>query len=75
LARALDHQANLGLTSLSRFTFTPQQTRFILDFLFHNHREVYNNLMLDPYNHRLDSPQWWKQSNTKRFRDLLRNAN
>ena len=71
IGRALDHQASVHhLTSLSRFTFTPQQTQFILDFLRHNHGEVYNKIMQGT-----NTPQWWRQSNTKQFRDLLKNAN
>lgn len=75
IVRALDYQAILRLTSLSRFTFTPQQSQFILDFLYHNQRAEYNNIMQDSYNNPANSPQWWRQSNTKKFRDLLRNAN
>lgn len=75
IARALDHQANLRLTSLSRFTFTREQEQFILAFLQHNHRGVYDNLMHDSAGYPTNKPIWWKQSNTKIFRDLLRNAN
>lgn len=73
IARSLDYQASIGLTSLSRYTFTPDQEQYILTFLLHNHRPVYDNIMLNqPGN--INQPQWWKQSNTKKFRDLLRNA-
>jgi hypothetical protein len=64
----------LGLSSLSRFTFTNEQSDFIKNFLYHNHRDIYNKLMID-HNGVSDKPMWWKQDNTKKFRDLLRNAN
>jgi hypothetical protein len=59
MARALDHQARLGLTSLSRFTFTPEQEQFILDFLYNNHRDVYNNLMQDTSGTNTTRPPFW----------------
>ena len=65
----------MSLTSLSRFTFTREQEQFILAFLQHNHRGVYDNLMHDSADYPTNKPVWWKQSNTKTFRDLLRNAN
>ena len=75
IARALDHQAGLNLTSLSRFTFTPEQEQFILTYLLYNHRGFYDNIMQDVAGNPINQPAWWKQSNTKIFRDLLRNAN
>lgn len=45
IASSLDHQANIGLSSLSRYTFTPNQEQYILSFLLHNHRAVYDNIM------------------------------
>ena len=45
IARTLDHQRTLGLSSLSRYTFTPQQEQYILTFLLHNHQNVYDNIM------------------------------
>jgi len=72
IARALEHQSSLGLHSLSRFTFTPEQSLFILNFLFNNHIQVYNNIMHNPYVYR--RPLWSRQSNTKNFRDLLING-
>ena len=73
IARSLDYQASIGLTSLSRYTFTPEQESYILQFLLHSHRNVYDNIMLGQVGNP-DQPIWWKQSNTKSFRDLLRNA-
>jgi len=72
IARALEHQSSLGLHSLSRFTFTSEQSLFILNFLFNNHIQVYNNIMHNPYVYR--RPLWSRQSNTKNFRDLLING-
>jgi hypothetical protein len=45
IASSLQHQANIGLSSLSRYTFTPNQEQYILSFLLHNHRPVYDNIM------------------------------
>lgn len=45
IARALDHQSTLGLSSLSRYTFTSQQEQYILTFLLRNHQAVYDNIM------------------------------
>lgn len=45
IARVLDHQRSIGVTSLTRFVFTRQQEGYILTFLYHNHRDVYDNLM------------------------------
>ena len=68
-ARELDRQAQLGLSSLSRFVFTPNDQQVVLDFLRHHHPNVYNNIMQGQ-----NQPQWWKQNNIRQFRDLLRNA-
>jgi hypothetical protein len=65
----------LRLTSLSRFTFTDEQSQFILDFLYHNHRGTYNKIMTQNATNTARLPSWWTQSNTKAFRDLLRNGN
>jgi hypothetical protein len=48
IANSLDHQASIGLSSLSRYTFTTNQEQYILSFLFHNHRAVYDNIMQGP---------------------------
>lgn len=57
IARSLDIQRSIGLTSLSRYTFTPQQEHMILTFLLHNHPDVYNNIMQgQPGN--INQPQW-----------------
>jgi hypothetical protein len=57
IARALDFQRGIGLSSLSRYTFTPDQERFVLTFLLYNHPDVYNNIMQDqPGN--INQPQW-----------------
>jgi hypothetical protein len=45
IARALDHQASIGLTSLSRYTFSPNQERYVLTYLLHNNRGLYDNIM------------------------------
>jgi hypothetical protein len=63
----------LNLVSLSRYTFTPQQSQFILDFLRNQHIDVYNNIMQSTSGNDRP-PLWWKQSNTSAFRNLLRNA-
>lgn len=73
IARSLDRQASIGLSSLSRFTFTPNQQQHILTFLFNNHINVYDNLMLGQTGY-TNQPLWWKQGNNKSFIDLLRNA-
>jgi hypothetical protein len=57
IAISLDYQASIGLTSLSRYTFTPDQEQYILTFLLHNHRPVYDNIMQNqPGN--VNQPQW-----------------
>ena len=45
IARGLEAQRRLGLSSLSRYTFTPEQERYILAFLLDKHPGVYNNIM------------------------------
>lgn len=45
VGRGLEAQRLNGLTSLSKFTFTPQQEHFVLQFLLHNHRDIYDNIM------------------------------
>jgi hypothetical protein len=47
IARALDHQADLNLTYLNKCVFTNEQRKFILAFLKHNHKEVYDYLIKD----------------------------
>lgn len=77
IARALDHQRTLGLTSLSRYTFTPRQEQYILTYLLHNHPNLYNTLMVDQIGGVHGNPHlagWWKQSNTQTFKDILINA-
>lgn len=72
IAAALDRQATLGLSSLTRMVFTPQQQAFILRFLLINHPNVYNNLMVHDGNPYMAA--WWKQGNTIAFRNLLSNG-
>lgn len=77
IARALDHQATLGNRSLSRYTFTPRQEQYILTYLFHNHPNLYNTLVIDQFGSQHGNANlvgWWKQSNSRAFRDILRNA-
>jgi hypothetical protein len=71
IGRTLQYQNNLGLTRLNHYTFTPKQERFVLDFLYYNHRKIYKKLMQYPYNIRHSSPQWHRINNTKNFSDLL----
>lgn len=73
MASALDNQYNKGLKGLSRYVFSSQQRQFLLDFLYHNDRELYNKMT--NYGRNTNPPAWWQQENTKKFRDLLRNAN
>lgn len=73
LGRGLNSQRLLGLSSLSKNTFTPAQERYVLEFLLHNHRDVYDNIMQGQVGNP-NEPQWWKQSNTKRFSELLING-
>jgi len=73
VARSLDRQAVLGLSSLSRFVFSPNQEQLILTFLFHHHPGVYNNIMQGQAGN-ANQPPWWRQGNTRTFRDFLLNA-
>lgn len=73
LGLSLEHQRMIGLTQFSKFTFTREQEDYILTFLWYNHRNLYDNLMLGP-NGYLDKPQWRKQANTKWFNNLLING-
>jgi hypothetical protein len=60
IAISLQHQANIGLTSLSRYTFTPEQEQFILAYLLHDHPDVYHIIMdreLSNANPNTDQPQ------------------
>lgn len=45
IGRGLEAQRQLGLSSLSKFTFTPQQEAYVLTFLLHNHADIYDNIM------------------------------
>ena len=45
IARELAHQKNLGHTTLSRYTFSPEQEKFVLTFLLYNHRDIYDRIM------------------------------
>lgn len=45
IGRGLEAQRLLGLSSLSKHTFTPQQEQYVLTFLLNNHRDVYDNIM------------------------------
>jgi hypothetical protein len=57
IARALNFQRSIGLSSLSRYTFTRDQEQFVLTFLLYNHTDVYNNIMQgQPGN--INQPQW-----------------
>ena len=72
IAMMLEYQKKIGHHSLSRYTFTPEQARFILTHLSINNRDMYNNIMENgPIT---STPKWWKQSNTGDFRNALRNA-
>lgn len=72
IAMMLEYQKKIGLSSLSRYTFTPEQTRYIMTYLRIHDRHLYLNLMHNrPTN---STPEWWRQSNTKEFRDALRDA-
>lgn len=57
IAISLDYQASIGLTSLSRYTFSPDQEQYILTFLLHNHRPIYDNIMSNRSGN-IDQPQW-----------------
>lgn len=74
IGRGLESQRRLGLSSLSKYTFTPQQEQYVLTFLLYRHPDVYNNIMQGQVGN-LNEPQWWKQSNTKTFNQLLINGN
>ena len=73
IARELDRQAALGVSSLSRFVFTANHERLIINWLFHHQIHAYNNMMQHPTGNP-NQPKWWKQNNTVQFRDWLRNA-
>lgn len=73
IGRGLEAQRQLGLSSLSKFTFTPQQEAYVLTFLLHNHADIYDNIMQGQTGN-VNEPQWWKQSNTKKFNQLLING-
>jgi hypothetical protein len=45
IGRGLEAQRLLGLSSLSKFTFTPDQEHYVLSFLLYNHGDIYNNIM------------------------------
>lgn len=45
IGRGLNSQRLFGLSSLSKNTFTTEQERFVLEFLLHNHRDIYDNIM------------------------------
>jgi len=76
IARSLDYQKSIGLHSLSRFTFNSDQEKYILSFLLFNHKDVYDKIVIRPGNSTNNEivAQWGNQTNTKAFRDLLRNA-
>lgn len=73
IGRGLEAKRRLGLSSLSKYTFTPEQESYVLTFLLNNHRDVYDYIMQGQVGY-LDEPVWWKQSNTKRFNELLING-
>jgi hypothetical protein len=73
IGRTLRYQNNLGLIKLNRYTFTSEQSRFVLDFLYYNHREIYD--IVYPYNSPYAQPLWHKINNNRDFTDLLKNAN
>src|SRR5271155_3779613 len=45
IAMMLEYQKKIGLSSLSRYTFTPEQTRYIMTYLRIHDRDLYLNLM------------------------------
>jgi hypothetical protein len=45
IARELAYQKDLGHTTLSKYTFSPDQEKFVLTFLLYNHRDVYDRIM------------------------------
>lgn len=45
IGHGLEAQRLLGLTSLSKYTFTPEQKHYVLSFLLHKHPDVYNKIM------------------------------
>lgn len=57
LGNELDRQRQLGLSSLSRYTFTPGQEQYVLTFLLHSHPNVYNNIMHGQTGN-VDQPLW-----------------
>ena len=73
---ALDHQYNLPPknSTLSRYMFTPDMERFILEHLLHTNRPMYDKLMDNPSHTGVykDQPKWWKQSNSVEFRQQFR---
>jgi hypothetical protein len=76
IARELAHQKNLGHTTLNKYTFTPAQEKFVLQFLLFNHRDVYDRIMSCERGQfrNVDKAKWWRQTNSKSFRDLLLNG-
>jgi cytochrome c oxidase subunit 1 len=72
IAMMLEYQKKIGHHSLSRYTFTPEQARFILTHLAMNDRDMYNKIM--QYRPITSTPEWWRQSNTEEFRNSLRTA-
>ena len=71
---SLEHQYRIGNSTLSRFMFTPDIEKFILEHLFHTDRALYNKLMAREGQRGIykDMPKWWDQSNTREFRDKFR---
>jgi hypothetical protein len=60
IARELTHQKNLGHTTLNKYTFSPDQEKFVLTFLLYNHRDVYDRIMsceLGQFNN-VDKAKW-----------------
>jgi hypothetical protein len=45
IAMMLEYQKKIGHSSLSRYTFTPEQARFILTHLATHDRDMYNHIM------------------------------
>jgi hypothetical protein len=45
IAGTLEYQRKIGLSSLSRYTFSPEQTQFILAHLSIHHPNIYGRLM------------------------------
>jgi len=76
IAKELAHQKNLGHTTLSKYTFSPEQEKFVLTFLLYNHRDVYDRIMTCEQGQfrNLDKAKWWRQTNTRAFRNFLLNG-